>query len=151
MMSAIDRRLNLDIVRKWQTDKNGLELMLLTLDGQNLFRKFLQNNLCAETLNFYLAVENLKRETDEDAMKRKCRVIYENFVVEEAVHQVTLIKYGIRSDIEKHIAAPHRNMYEKAQQEQREYMESRLCDFFKSKLYKNFLIRVEEMEDQGRY
>lgn len=45
-----------------------------------MFRDFLRGEYSEENIMFWLACEELKRETDPDAVEEKARFIYEDYI-----------------------------------------------------------------------
>lgn len=48
--------------------------------GRKVFRDFLRGEYSEENIMFWLACEELKRETDPDAIEEKARFIYEDYI-----------------------------------------------------------------------
>lgn len=48
--------------------------------GRKVFRDFLRGEYSEENIMFWLACEELKRETDPDAVEEKARFIYEDYI-----------------------------------------------------------------------
>ena len=55
-------------------------MMLRSLEGREVFREFLRSEYSEDNLLFWLACEELKKETDPAAVDEKARIIYEDYV-----------------------------------------------------------------------
>lgn len=54
--------------------------VLVVPAGRKVFRDFLRGEYSEENIMFWLACEELKRETDPDAVEEKARFIYEDYI-----------------------------------------------------------------------
>lgn len=54
--------------------------MLRSLEGREVFREFLRSEYSEDNLLFWLACEDLKKETDSALVDEKARIIYEDYV-----------------------------------------------------------------------
>lgn len=71
------RRASLDEVLSWS---RSFELMLRSLEGREVFREFLRSEYSEDNLLFWLACEELKKETNSSVVDEKARIIYEDYV-----------------------------------------------------------------------
>lgn len=71
------RRPSLEEVLSWA---RSFEMMLRSLEGREVFRQFLRSEYSEDNLLFWLACEELKKETDPTAVDEKARIIYEDYV-----------------------------------------------------------------------
>ena len=55
-------------------------MMLRTLEGREIFREFLRSEYSEDNLLFWLACEELKKETNPLVVEEKSRIIYEDYV-----------------------------------------------------------------------
>lgn len=51
-----------------------------SVEGRNIFQEFLRSEYSEENLLFWIACEELKKETDPTAIDEKARIIYEDYV-----------------------------------------------------------------------
>ncbi|XP_054655132.1 regulator of G-protein signaling 17 isoform X2 [Dunckerocampus dactyliophorus] len=75
--AADEQHPNLDDVLSWA---RSFEMMLRSLEGREIFREFLRSEYSEDNLLFWLACEELKKETDPSAVDEKARIIYEDYV-----------------------------------------------------------------------
>lgn len=54
--------------------------MLRSIEGREVFREFLRSEYSEDNLLFWLACEDLKKETDSALVDEKARIIYEDYV-----------------------------------------------------------------------
>ena len=54
--------------------------MLRSLGGREVFREFLRSEYSEDNLLFWLACEELRKETDPSVVEEKSRIIYEDYV-----------------------------------------------------------------------
>lgn len=54
--------------------------MLRSLEGREVFREFLRSEYSEDNLLFWLACEDLKKETNAALIDEKARIIYEDYV-----------------------------------------------------------------------
>lgn len=71
------RQPTLDEVVAWA---RSFELVMRSSEGREIFREFLRSEYSEENLLFWLACEELKKETDPTAIDEKARIIYEDYV-----------------------------------------------------------------------
>lgn len=71
------RHPTLDEVVAWA---RSFELMMRSSEGRDIFRQFLRSEYSEENLMFWLACEELKKETSPTAIDEKARIIYEDYV-----------------------------------------------------------------------
>lgn len=55
-------------------------MMLRSLEGREVFRDFLRSEYSEDNLLFWLACEELKKETNPSVVDEKARIIYEDYV-----------------------------------------------------------------------
>lgn len=55
-------------------------MMLRSLEGREIFREFLRSEYSEDNLLFWLACEELKKETNPGVVDEKARIIYEDYV-----------------------------------------------------------------------
>lgn len=71
------RHPSLEEVLSWS---RSFELMLRSLEGREVFREFLRSEYSEDNLLFWLACEDLKKETNATVVDEKARIIYEDYV-----------------------------------------------------------------------
>uniref|UniRef100_A0A3Q4MSJ3 Regulator of G protein signaling 17 n=1 Tax=Neolamprologus brichardi TaxID=32507 RepID=A0A3Q4MSJ3_NEOBR len=105
------RRPSLEEVLSWA---RSFEMMLRSLEGREVFRQFLRSEYSEDNLLFWLACEELKKETDPTAVDEKARIIYEDYVSILSPKEVSLDS-RVREGINQSLAEPSNLMYEEAQ------------------------------------
>ncbi|XP_037639168.1 regulator of G-protein signaling 17 [Sebastes umbrosus] len=96
------------------TWSRSFEMMLRTLEGQEVFREFLRSEYSEDNLLFWLACEELKKETDPIVVELKSKIIYEDYVSILSPKEVSLDS-RVREGINMTLAEPSNLMYEEAQ------------------------------------
>lgn len=71
------RHPSLEEVLSWS---RSFEMMLRSLEGREVFREFLCSEYSEDNLLFWLACEDLKKETNSAVVDEKARIIYEDYV-----------------------------------------------------------------------
>lgn len=64
-------------------------LALLSADGLNAFRSFLQSEFSDENIEFWMSCEEFKKTKDPVKMAAKAKKIYEDFIQAEGPREVT--------------------------------------------------------------
>lgn len=64
-------------VRSWGT---CFDKLMRSQGGRKVFRDFLRCEYSEENILFWLACEELKKETNPDAIEEKARFIYEDYI-----------------------------------------------------------------------
>lgn len=64
-------------------------LPLLSADGLNAFRSFLQSEFSDENVEFWMSCEDFKKTKDPVKMAAKAKKIYEDFIQAEGPREVT--------------------------------------------------------------
>ncbi|XP_029621005.1 regulator of G-protein signaling 17 isoform X1 [Salmo trutta] len=101
----------LDEVVAWA---RSFELVMRSSEGREIFREFLRSEYSEENLLFWLACEELKKETDLTAIDEKARIIYEDYVSILSPKEVSLDS-RVREGINLSLTEPSNVMYEEAQ------------------------------------
>ncbi|KAL3971870.1 caspase 8 [Sarotherodon galilaeus] len=107
----VGQRPSLEEVLSWA---RSFEMMLRSLEGREVFRQFLRSEYSEDNLLFWLACEELKKETDPTAVDEKARIIYEDYVSILSPKEVSLDS-RVREGINQSLAEPSNLMYEEAQ------------------------------------
>ncbi|XP_051936880.1 regulator of G-protein signaling 17 isoform X1 [Hippocampus zosterae] len=105
------RHPSLDEVLLWS---RSFEMMLRSLEGREIFREFLRSEYSEDNLLFWLACDELKKETDPSVVDEKARIIYEDYVSILSPKEVSLDS-RVREGINQSLAEPSSLMYEEAQ------------------------------------
>lgn len=71
------RHPSLEEVLSWA---RSFEMMLRSLEGREVFREFLRSEYSEDNLLFWLACDDLKKETNPSVVDEKARIIYEDYV-----------------------------------------------------------------------
>lgn len=71
------RHPSLEEVLSWA---RSFELMLRSLEGREIFQEFLRSEYSEDNLLFWMACEELKKETIPSVVDEKARIIYEDYV-----------------------------------------------------------------------
>lgn len=75
-MSVIDRP-SLDEIRSWG---KSFDRLMRSQAGRKVFRDFLRVEYSEENIQFWLACEDLKVETNAERIEEKARYIYEDYI-----------------------------------------------------------------------
>ncbi|XP_046886169.1 regulator of G-protein signaling 17 isoform X2 [Hypomesus transpacificus] len=92
----------------------SFEMMMRSSEGRELFSEFLRSEYSEENLLFWLACEDLKKETNPTAVEENARIIYEDYVSILSPKEVSLDS-RVREGINQTLAEPSNLMYEEAQ------------------------------------
>lgn len=68
---------NLEEVRAWGS---SFDKLMRSAAGRRLFREFLVSEYSEENIAFWLACEQLKRESNPEKIEEKARYIYEDYI-----------------------------------------------------------------------
>uniref|UniRef100_A0A9J8BGU6 Regulator of G protein signaling 17 n=1 Tax=Cyprinus carpio carpio TaxID=630221 RepID=A0A9J8BGU6_CYPCA len=101
----------LDEVIAWS---RSFEMMMRSPEGRDVFREFLRSEYSEENLMFWMACEELKKETNPSVINEKARIIYEDYVSILSPKEVSLDS-RVREGINQSLAEPSSTMYEEAQ------------------------------------
>ncbi|XP_062256660.1 regulator of G-protein signaling 17 isoform X1 [Platichthys flesus] len=92
----------------------SFEMMLRSLEGREIFQEFLRSEYSEDNLLFWLACEELKKETNPTVVDEKARIIYEDYVSILSPKEVSLDS-RVREGINQSLAEPSNLIYEEAQ------------------------------------
>ncbi|KPP72897.1 regulator of G-protein signaling 17-like [Scleropages formosus] len=125
---ACRRRPSLEEVLSWS---RSFEKMMHSPEGREVFREFLRSEYSEENLMFWLACEDLKKETNPTAIEEKSRIIYEDYVSILSPKEVRYAPLApvtpvnetgsvsldsrVREGINQSLEEPSSHMYEEAQ------------------------------------
>ncbi|XP_016412293.1 regulator of G-protein signaling 17-like [Sinocyclocheilus rhinocerous] len=101
----------LDEVIAWS---RSFEMMMRSPEGSDVFREFLRSEYSEENLMFWIACEELKKESNSSAIDEKARIIYEDYVSILSPKEVSLDS-RVREVINQSLTEPSSTMYEEAQ------------------------------------
>lgn len=85
-------------------------MLLSTSGGRKIFRDFLRCEYSEENILFWLACEELKQETNPEAIEEKARYIYEDYISilspkEVRVDYLEFCFLGKTDDFSEHLAS----------------------------------------------
>lgn len=92
----------------------SFEKLLKSKTGVKIFHDFLKSQYSEENLLFWLAVEKLKKETDQAAVKELAQSIYRDYLSSESPKEVS-IDHRTRQMIEEVMDEPDQTVYDHAQ------------------------------------
>lgn len=81
-------RPTLDEIQGWG---QSFDRLMRSAAGRKVFRDFLRGEYSEENIMFWLACEELKRETDAAAVEEKARFIYEDYISILSPKEVSLL------------------------------------------------------------
>ena len=64
----------------WRRCASGRLCSIIAVEGRKYFRDFLRTEFSEENVLFWLACEELKRETNAELVEEKARSIYEDYI-----------------------------------------------------------------------
>lgn len=65
-----------------------LTILIVSTDGLNAFRSFLQSEFSDENIEFWMSCEEFKKTKDPVKMAAKAKKIYEDFIQDEGPREV---------------------------------------------------------------
>lgn len=92
----------------------SFEKLLTSKTGVKIFHDFLKSQYSEENLLFWLAVEKLKKETDQATFKELAQSIYRDYLSAESPKEVS-IDHKTRQHIEEVLEEPDQTVYDNAQ------------------------------------
>lgn len=98
-------------VRAWG---QSFERLMRSAAGRRVFREFLRGEYSEENIMFWLACEELKRETDAAAVEEKARFIYEDYVSILSPKEVSL-DARVREAVNRGMVEPTPHTFDEAQ------------------------------------
>lgn len=109
--SASCFRPSLDEIRGWGA---SFERLMRSAAGRKVFRDFLRGEYSEENIMFWLACEELKRETDAAAVEEKARFIYEDYISILSPKEVSLDS-RVREIVNRNMVEPTPHTFDEAQ------------------------------------
>ncbi|XP_020363061.1 regulator of G-protein signaling 20-like [Oncorhynchus tshawytscha] len=94
----------------------SFERLMKSPAGRGCFRQFLRTEFSEENMMFWLACEELKKETNKTVVEEKVRQIYEDFISILSPKEVSLDS-RVRDVINKNMLEPTSHTFEDAQQQ----------------------------------
>ncbi|CAG5896183.1 unnamed protein product [Menidia menidia] len=103
----------LEEARSWAV---SFERVMKSAAGRGCFRQFLRTEFSEENMMFWLACEELKKETNKTVVEEKVRQIYEDFISILSPKEVSLDS-RVREVINRNMLEPTSHTFEDAQQQ----------------------------------
>uniref|UniRef100_A0AAY3ZTU8 RGS domain-containing protein n=1 Tax=Denticeps clupeoides TaxID=299321 RepID=A0AAY3ZTU8_9TELE len=104
---------SLEEARCWA---QSFERLIKSPAGRGRFRQFLRTEFSEENLLFWLACEELKKETNRTVVEERVRQIYEDFISILSPREVSLDS-RVRDVINRNMQEPSSNTFDDAQQQ----------------------------------
>uniref|UniRef100_A0A671TTA0 RGS domain-containing protein n=1 Tax=Sparus aurata TaxID=8175 RepID=A0A671TTA0_SPAAU len=101
----------LEDARSWPM---SFERVMKSAAGRSCFRQFLRTEFSEENMMFWLACEDLKKETNKTVVEEKVRQIYEDFISILSPKEVSLDSH-VREVINRNMLEPTSHTFEEAQ------------------------------------
>uniref|UniRef100_H3DIB7 Regulator of G protein signaling 20 n=1 Tax=Tetraodon nigroviridis TaxID=99883 RepID=H3DIB7_TETNG len=134
-------RPTLEEARSWSS---SFEKVMKSAGGRGCFRQFLRTEFSEENMMFWLACEELKKETNKTVVEEKVRQIYEDFISILSPKEVSLDSH-VREVINRNMLEPTCHTFEEAQQQIYTLMQrDSYPRFINSAAYTDLLKSLEE-------
>ncbi|XP_020568088.1 regulator of G-protein signaling 20 isoform X2 [Oryzias latipes] len=122
----------------------SFERVMKSAAGRSCFRQFLRTEFSEENMMFWLACEELKKETNKIVVEEKVRQIYEDFISILSPKEVSLDS-RVREVINKNMLEPTSQTFDDAQQQIYTLMQrDSYPRFINSSMYTDLLKNLEE-------
>ncbi|XP_032685540.1 regulator of G-protein signaling 17 isoform X3 [Odontomachus brunneus] len=102
---------NLEEVRAWGS---SFDKLMRSAAGRKLFREFLVSEYSEENIAFWLACEQLKRESNPETIEEKARYIYEDYISILSPKEVSLDSQ-VREIVNRNMVEPTPHTFDEAQ------------------------------------
>ncbi|XP_052750337.1 regulator of G-protein signaling 20 isoform X3 [Galleria mellonella] len=102
---------SLEEIQSWG---QSFDRLMRSAAGRKVFRDFLRGEYSEENIMFWLACEELKRETDPDAVEEKARFIYEDYISILSPKEVSLDS-RVREVVNRNMVEPTPHTFDEAQ------------------------------------
>ncbi|KAI8431896.1 hypothetical protein MSG28_004450 [Choristoneura fumiferana] len=102
---------SLEEIQSWG---QSFDRLMRSAAGRKVFRDFLRGEYSEENIMFWLACEELKRETDPDAVEEKARFIYEDYISILSPKEVSLDS-RVREVVNRNMVEPTPHTFDDAQ------------------------------------
>uniref|UniRef100_A0A3B4AI95 RGS domain-containing protein n=1 Tax=Periophthalmus magnuspinnatus TaxID=409849 RepID=A0A3B4AI95_9GOBI len=99
--------------RSWSV---SFEKLMKSASGRSCFRQYLRTEFSEENMMFWLACEELKKETNKTVVEEKVRQIYEDFISILSPKEVSLDS-RVRDVINRNMLEPTSHTFDDAQQQ----------------------------------
>nr|XP_020475461.1 regulator of G-protein signaling 20-like isoform X2 [Monopterus albus]XP_020475462.1 regulator of G-protein signaling 20-like isoform X2 [Monopterus albus] len=131
----------LEDVHSWSM---SFEKVMKSAAGRSCFRQFLRSEFSEENIMFWLACEELKKETNKTVVEDKVRQIYEDFVSILSPKEVSLDS-RVRDVINRNMLEPTSHTFDDAQQQIYTLMQrDSYPRFINSAVYTDLVKNLEE-------
>ncbi|XP_036148581.1 regulator of G-protein signaling 17 isoform X3 [Monomorium pharaonis] len=104
-------RCSLEEVRAWGS---SFDKLMKSAAGRKLFREFLVSEYSEENIAFWLACEQLKRESNPEAIEEKARYIYDDYISILSPKEVSLDS-RVREIVNRNMLEPTPHAFDEAQ------------------------------------
>ncbi|XP_078541783.1 regulator of G-protein signaling 20 isoform X1 [Lissotriton helveticus] len=101
----------LEDVNNWG---QSFDMVMTTPAGRNAFREFLRTEFSEENMLFWMACEDLKKETNKNVIEEKARLIYEDYISMLSPKEVSLDS-RVREVINRNMLEPTQRTFDDAQ------------------------------------
>ncbi|XP_076147248.1 regulator of G-protein signaling 20-like [Alosa pseudoharengus] len=133
----------LEDARSWG---QSFERLMKSPAGRGCFRQFLRTEFSEENLLFWLACEELKKETNRGVVEEKVRQIYEDFVSILSPREVSLDS-RVRDVINRNMTEPTSHTFDDAQQQIYTLMQrDSYPRYMNSSIYSDLLQSLEQQQ-----
>ncbi|KAK2574961.1 hypothetical protein KPH14_008724 [Odynerus spinipes] len=102
---------SLEEVRSWGS---SFDKLMRNAAGRKLFREFLRSEYSEENIAFWLACEQLKRESNPEKIEEKARFIYEDYISILSPKEVSLDS-RVREIVNRNMVEPTPHTFDEAQ------------------------------------
>ncbi|KAG5268444.1 hypothetical protein AALO_G00212650 [Alosa alosa] len=124
----------------------SFERLMKSPAGRGCFRQFLRTEFSEENLLFWLACEELKKETNRGVVEEKVRQIYEDFVSILSPREVSLDS-RVRDVINRNMTEPTSHTFDDAQQQIYTLMQrDSYPRYMNSSIYSDLLLSLEQQQ-----
>uniref|UniRef100_A0A0X3P8B6 Regulator of G-protein signaling 20 n=3 Tax=Schistocephalus solidus TaxID=70667 RepID=A0A0X3P8B6_SCHSO len=139
---VVEPKTSYDDLQSWAESFDNLMHCFTSPDGmvgQRAFRDFLRSEYSEENILFWLACEDLKRETCPELIEEKVRIIYENYISILSPKEVSLDS-RVRDIINNNMTEPTPHTFDEAQVQIYTLMQrDSYPRFLNSRVYKDLL------------
>uniref|UniRef100_W8ANF3 Regulator of G-protein signaling 17 n=1 Tax=Ceratitis capitata TaxID=7213 RepID=W8ANF3_CERCA len=102
---------SLEEIRSWG---KSFDLLMKNATGRKVFRDFLRSEFSEENILFWLACEELKKESSSEAIEEKARLIYEDYISILSPREVSLDS-RVREIVNRNMVEPTPHTFDEAQ------------------------------------
>ncbi|KAJ8936683.1 hypothetical protein NQ318_012502, partial [Aromia moschata] len=102
---------SLEEIRSWG---RSFDKLMRSAAGRKIFRDFLRGEYSEENILFWLACEELKKETNPEVVEEKARIIYEDYISILSPKEVSLDS-RVREIVNRNMVEPTPNTFDDAQ------------------------------------